>query len=166
MAEYIITIRNEGGGSPSSTAPTSTSERSAAPTQSAPASQDSGGKAALRVVASFDIAKRLAFRAIDFRVNTVQLRTGSAAQQERYQYLNGVAQNAFGMIESIAVGYAIGNLPGAVIGGISSVASMGISYLERSATIDLSRQVENETIRRNDLRAGATAGRNAMTNRW
>lgn len=109
--------------------------------------------------AAYQKAKNVAVSFINAEVSRVQLRTGSNELQLRANIINSTVQKTAGFIESVAIGAGTGGWVGAVVGAVTSVASMGIDYMQKTQTLSLEKNLENETIRQNLIRAGAGGSR-------
>lgn len=70
-----------------------------------------------------------------------------------------VASEAIGFGESVLTGYAIGNVPGAIIGGVMSLGHTLLSISQKAQTINEQRSLENRSIQLNYIRAGALGSR-------
>lgn len=155
MAQYEIVIRNQS--SNEITSPIS-GEASLAPTLEQPAGDIGGniggsrGKAA--AVISYATVKSFAQQILQHRVNSVELRTGSAELQQKISFAYQIGNQAFSLVESIAIGAAVGNLPGAVIGAITGITRQAINYAQNYYTIQWQGEVESIQNDLKDRRAG------------
>ena len=77
------------------------------------------------------------------KISTVALRTGAQELEDRLSGAYQVGKQAFGFVESVAVGALVGNLPGAIIGGAMSLALTAVEYSNRQQKIDLQHSVED-----------------------
>lgn len=156
MAQYSITINNGGGSSVGKRSSPAISNNAAPQgTAASGAESDTSGKKLVRKsIAALDIAKRAVFTAANFRANTVELRHGNQALQERMQFYTGMAERGVNLFESIAVGAALGGGFGAVAGAVISVAQSAITYAQSASRIELERTVESGSIRLANIRAG------------
>jgi hypothetical protein len=103
MATYEIIIRNgAGGGQKPVSAPNAqdTGRRSS----ESGANENGGSDASSIGKSAYGIAKRAVTMGVNHMVNTVNLRTGHAELQQRYQMINDIASRTFGIVESIAAG--------------------------------------------------------------
>lgn len=87
-------------------------------------------------------------------VGTIELRTGAAELQQKIEFGLNMAKTAGGLVTSALTGYAIGNLPGALIGVLISGVTTAINYANRRDTIRLEQNLENITLRGMNVRAG------------
>lgn len=106
------------------------------------------------LVAYGNFVKPFAKQAFQHQVDIVELRTGSAELQQRVSFGYQMVSSALGIAESIAVGAAIGNLPGAIIGAFTGIASWGMGIANRQDTINLQRINEDASLRLMNVRAG------------
>ena len=75
------------------------------------------------------------------------------------QFMYNIGNSALGILESIALGAAVGGgAPGALVGALVGIAGQAISYAQAQNVIDLNRTLESMTITQNNVRAG-TANR-------
>ena len=77
-------------------------------------------------MATYGIAKRIAFTAADAEENRVQLRTGSTQLQEKANWYSSIAKRGFTLIESIATGAMLGGGAGAIVGAGVNIAMQAI----------------------------------------
>lgn len=153
MATYEFIIKNEsGGGSSSPTAPDGTPKK--------PKGTKSEGVDPRKVaMASYGIAKQVGMSLWTHEVNMVELRTGNAEYQQRLQFQKDVISRGFNIVESIALGFAVGHGVGAIIGAATSIGMMGIQLAQNIDRIETSKSVENISIGLADVRAGAMENR-------
>lgn len=95
---------------------------------------------------------------IEYSISTVGLRTGNMERQQRMQSAYNIGSQIFGIAESIAIGAMMGGVAGAVVGGVMSVATTAISYAQQQNTINIKRNLENQTINMLNVRSGAING--------
>ena len=103
--------------------------------------------------------KALVRSQIGHEISTIELRTGQSELQQRYQFANQIAESVFDVGESIAVGASVGGGWGAVIGAVIGIGSKLVGLAHKQDTYNLNTQIEMETLRRNNLRAGAMGSR-------
>ena len=92
--------------------------------------------------------------AIHQQVSTIELRTGASELQQRIEFGLGVAKQAGGLVTSVLAGFAVGNLPGAIIGGLISGITTVINYANKVRTLRLEENLESITLRGLNTRAG------------
>ena len=110
-------------------------------------------------VAIYKTAKGFAQQLITHQVSTIELRTGASEYQQKMQFMYNIGNSALGILESIALGAAVGGgAPGALVGALVGIAGQAISYAQAQNVIDLNRTLESMTITQNNVRAG-TANR-------
>lgn len=89
----------------------------------------------------------------------VQLRTGARDLQEKYNFAWQIASGVFDMGESVAMGYAIGNVPGAIVGATIGVVHKAINYAYAQSRLSTQETLQNQSIRQNMERAGSRGSR-------
>lgn len=114
-----------------------------------------GAKAFAKGMVAYGTVKSFATQIINHEVSLVELRTGSNELQIRANFINERVQNAVGVLETAVTGALVGGGVGAIVGLALGTAHKLISYGQRQQTLDLQRSLENETIQRNYIRAGA-----------
>ena len=113
---------------------------------------------ALKAMVAYDkFAAPFVESAINYRVSSISLRTGSSELQERVEFGMSAAKSAIGLVSSVVSGYAVGNLPGAIIGGLISVGTTAMNYAQKVKTIRLQGLLENASLRGINARSGGYA---------
>ena len=90
------------------------------------------------------------------RISTISLRTGAEELQEKTSFVYSAIKTGVGLIESVLIGGLVGNLPGAIIGGLMSISTTAISYANKAQTLNLQRRVESMSLRNMEIRAGGS----------
>ena len=121
--------------------------------------KEGGATKALGAVISYRTVKSFATQIVNHHVSTVELRTGSREQQERANFTYQLAQSGMGLLEGAIGGAMVGGLPGFIIGTVLSVAHTAIGYAQRQDTLNMQRDLENQSIGMNYIRAGANGSR-------
>ena len=103
--------------------------------------------------------KALVRSQIGHEISTISLRTGQTELQQRYEFANQIAESVFDVGESIAIGASIGRGWGAVIGAVIGIGSKLVGLTHKQDTYNLNTQLEQETLRRNNTRAGVAGSR-------
>lgn len=103
--------------------------------------------------------KALVRSQIGHEISTISLRTGQTELQQRYEFANQIADSVFDVGESIAIGASVGRGWGAVIGAVIGIGSKLVGLAHKQDTYNLNTQLEQETIRRNNTRAGVAGSR-------
>ena len=103
--------------------------------------------------------KALVRSQIGHEISTISLRTGQTELQQRYEFANQIAESVFDVGESIAIGASVGSGWGAVIGAVIGIGSKLVGLAHKQDTYNLNTQLEQETIRRNNTRAGVAGSR-------
>lgn len=96
---------------------------------------------------------------INHEINMVELRTGRREYARKIQFAHEIAQQGLGIVESIAMGYAVGNVWGAVIGAVGSIGHTAMNYIQRQDEINTQETLENISLQQNRIRAGAGGSR-------
>lgn len=165
--EYIITIRTEatqeaaekGGKKAPSSATTKEGGKVSKNEKSA------GQKLTQGVIrsAAFNYAKRAIGMVSEAQIGTIQLRTGQVQYQEQQQALYGYVQQGLSIAESVAMGYAVGNVYGAVISGVASIVSKVANIGIESSRLGMQKTIESIGRDQAMIRAGASGGRTGKT---
>lgn len=103
--------------------------------------------------------KALVRSQIGHEISTISLRTGQTELQQRYEFANRIAESVFDVGESIAIGASIGRGWGAVIGAVIGIGSKLVGLTHKQDTYNLNTQLEQETLWRNNIRAGVAGSR-------
>ena len=155
MAQYEIVLRNQSG-SGRKKSPISNSQINARVKELKAQyglDQPEENQAAKGII-SYAMAKPFVKQILQYQVSTVELRTGSAELQEKISFAYQVGSQTVSVIESIAIGAMVGNLPGAVIGAGLSIGSTLLGYAQRANTIRLQAELESVQISKLNVRAG------------
>lgn len=150
---YEIIIKNAGGGGTESPISAGADIGDKTPKSS------NNNLGALKKVVSYGFAKSLIVKAVNHEVSLVELRTGSNELQQRADLYNGIRQQAFGIVEMAVLGGGIGGIGGAVVGATVGLLNTVIGIAQRQDTINLQRNVENISLQRQYVRAGARGSR-------
>lgn len=154
MATYEIIIKNETGQAESPIANDQNENTSD--------SEKDTEKKAKKVITGamlYRTGKALVRSQIGHEISTISLRTGQTELQQRYEFANRIAESVFDVGESIAIGASVGGGWGAVIGAVIGIGSKLVGLAHKQDTYNLNQQLEQETLRRNNLRAGAMGSR-------
>lgn len=154
MATYEIIIKNE----------TSQAESPIANDQNdnTSDSEKDTEKKAKKVITGallYRTGKALVRSQIGHEISTISLRTGQTELQQRYEFANQIAESVFDVGESIAIGASVGSGWGAVIGAVIGIGSKLVGLAHKQDTYNLNTQLEQETLRRNNTRAGVAGSR-------
>lgn len=154
MATYEIIIKNETGQAESPIANDQNENTSD--------SEKDTEKKAKKVITGamlYRTGKALVRSQIGHEISTISLRTGQTELQQRYEFANRIAESVFDVGESIAVGAAVGSGWGAVIGAVIGIGSKLVGLVHKQDTYNLNQQLEQETLWRNNIRAGVAGSR-------
>lgn len=160
--EYIITIRTEATSETQSSKaapPSATTQNGSKITQSSSKSAGQNLTKGIIRSAAYGYAKKALGVAAEATVGTIQLRTGQKQYQERQQAIYSYVQSGIGIAESMAMGFAVGNLPGAVISGVASSLFKVVNIGIESRQLGLSKTVDDIGKEQAAIRAGAGGGR-------
>lgn len=110
---------------------------------------------ALKALVAIDkFAAPFVEQAIQYQVGTINLRTGAAELQQRVEFGLSLAKSAAGIGTGLLAGYAVGNVPGAIIGTLISGVTTVMNYANRAKTIRTEADLESITLRGLNNRAG------------
>lgn len=100
---------------------------------------------------------------INYKANTVELRTGAKDLQQKVDFTMGIAEKGLSVIGAAVGGFFVGGAAGAAGAAAVTLLSQIIgtvqSISQAQRTIDLKQAIEDETIRMNALRAGTRGSR-------
>lgn len=158
--EYIIRIKADGssgsGKSPVTDPSGSTATDEGSGEKSYWAKSAESAKTAAQKIVSVGTAAAVADKLISYEISSVSLRTGATEYEQKLSY-------AYSTIKSTALplvmGAVTGGLPGALIGGLFSLAMQGISWAQNAQTINYNKQLENISMGMASMRAGVTGSR-------
>lgn len=154
--EYVILIKNETGSSGKST----TAKTPKSQDKQEPNSSKELKKGVLKGISYVKIAENFADKIVQYNFSTISLRTGQTHYQQKLQFRKDVIKStADTLIYSVLAGALTGNIAVAGFGILAGAASSMIDIVQKQNTIDIKRQVENQTINRNNIRAGASGSR-------
>lgn len=154
MATYEIIIKNETGQAESPIANDQNDNTSD--------SEKDTEKKAKKVITGamlYRTGKALVRSQIGHEISTISLRTGQTELQQRYEFANQIAESVFDVGESIAIGASVGRGWGAVIGAVIGIGSKLVGLAHKQDTYNLNQQLEQETLQRNNIRAGVAGSR-------
>lgn len=158
MTEYKIIIENNTGKSGESKAVAG--NESTDLVNNPKNSEGLGGKDVLKAgLVAYGKAKPWIKKVASHEISMVELRTGSREAQMKSEFIYDIACAGVDVVESGLMGFAIGNVPGAIVSIGLSVASKGISIAQNVDRLNSQRNLENESIQRNYIRAGARGSR-------
>ena len=155
--EYTIVIKREGGSSDKNPVAGSNTEQDSGKSGGILSKQ--GAKNFAKGMVAYRTVKSFATQMINHEVSMVELRTGSNELQQRANFINEMHQKGVGILETTVTGALVGGLPGALVGLTLSTAHTLIGYSQNQQRLNEERAIENETIRRNIVRAGASNSR-------
>ena len=110
---------------------------------------------------AYNLAKPWINQVVSHEISLVELRTGSREAQQKTQFAYDVASKVGGLFTSVLSGYAVGNVPGAIVAGLVNIGHTVVSYAQKEETINLQRSLESRTLQMNYVRAGAGGSRRA-----
>ena len=156
--EYVIHIRTNAkrGNTPVTNPATDTSTDEGGETKGYWAKSAESAKSAAQKIVSGATAIAVADKLISYEVNSVSLRTGATEYERKLQFGYSTFKQT---VLPLAIGAATGGLPGAVIGGLFSLAMQGISWTQNAQTIRYNQNLEDISIGMANIRAGVTGSR-------
>lgn len=119
-----------------------------------------GAKAFATGMVAYRTVKSFATQIINHEVSLVELRTGSRELQQRTSFYNEIAQKGVGILEKTMMGAFVGGGVGAFIGLMLGTTHEIIGYAQNQQRIDTERNLENQSLQRQYIRAGARGSRN------
>lgn len=140
-----------------SAANTSTGQDSREPSTTA---KDMIGMA--KTVVAYTGAKRIAESYISYNINTVSLRTGATEYEQKLQFAYNEGSRAAGSIASIAMGAAVGGLPGATIAAVGvglSYIMKAIGWAQNAEKIQMQKDLEDVSLQMQRARMGISGSR-------
>ena len=158
--EYIIRIKADGSSGSGNSPVTDPSGSNATDEGSSEKSywtkSAESAKTAAQKIVSVGTAAAVADKLISYEISSVSLRTGATEYEQKLSY-------AYSTIKSTALplvmGAVTGGLPGALIGGLFSLAMQGITWAQNAQTISYNKQLENISMGMASMRAGVTGSR-------
>lgn len=93
------------------------------------------------------------------QLNVASIRDGSTELAQRRQFGYQIATQTIGVVESMAAGFAVGNVAGAAIGLAVGLGHTLMSYANNQQIINERRNLENRSLQMNYIRAGARGSR-------
>lgn len=117
----------------------------------------------LKKYASFSYAESVVDRVLSAKIDTVELRTGHQELQQQMQFVYGVAKKGVGVIKGAIAGGSVGGAVGALVGAVVGVADTMINMGIKSNQINMRKEIENQELYFNRIRAGAGQDRTGKT---
>lgn len=111
---------------------------------------------AAKGLVSFSQVKPFINQVIQYQINTVELRTGASERQQQLSFAYQTAGSMVGIIQTAVAGFAVGNVPGAIIGALLGIAHKVVTIGLNQNTINLQRQQENISLGLMNMRAGGS----------
>lgn len=155
--EYVIRIVNDAGNGKRKTV-AGDDDNTGETARSTNQTQSGQGAVAAGLVA-WRTVKPWINQALTHELNVVNIRDGSTELAQRRQFGYQIATQSVGIIESMAAGYAVGNVAGAAIGLAVGVGHTLLSYANNQQIINERRNLENRSLQMNYIRAGARGSR-------
>lgn len=93
------------------------------------------------------------------QLNVASIRDGSTELAQRRHFGYQIATQTIGVVESMAAGFAVGNVAGAAIGLAVGLGHTLMSYANNQQIINERRNLENRSLQMNYIRAGARGSR-------
>lgn len=117
----------------------------------------------LKKYASLSYAESVVDRFLSTKIDTIELRTGHQELQQQMQFAYGVAKKGVGIIKGAKIGGSVAGGVGAAIGAVVAVADTMINMGTKASQIDMRREIENQELHFNRIRAGAGQDRTGKT---
>lgn len=92
-------------------------------------------------------------------INMVELRTGRREYAQKTQLTYKIVGDVVGLGESILAGFAVGNIPGAIVGALLNVGHTAINIAQKQDRINTEKSLENISLEQNYIRAGVNGSR-------
>ena len=108
---------------------------------------------------SWGKAKPFINQVVSHEINMVELRTGRREYAQQAQFMYQTISKVASIGESVATGFAVGNVTGAVIGLAVGVTHTLIGYSQKQQTINTENTLEGISLAQNRIRAGASGSR-------
>ena len=116
-------------------------------------SEKATAQKALSAVFAYKNIKSVVTTVADYRVSTVQLRTGSSLAQQKASYWYNTAQKGLSFVESVATGAAVGGIPGAIIGAALSAVAGVVNIVQKEMRLSTQEELEQNS---RDIKAQRT----------
>ena len=159
MATYEFIFKNETSDGEEASLPVAGTPTNSDNVQQKQASISKGRQVVGAGLVAWNKAKPWIARVVSHELNQVELRTGRSEWAQKLQFNYSLVNKGLGLIESVGMGYAVGNIPGAVIGAMTSIAGTVVEYIQKQDNINLEKSLENITLQQNRIRAGVGGGR-------
>lgn len=160
MATYEFIIKNQTSKRNGRSAVAGNSKKSSAPKQTKEDKQflsEEQTKAA-SMIAIAAVGARFVVNEATYYVSTVGLRTGDTILQQKADYAWQVGSFALKTGAMLGVGLATSN-PLLIIAGVGTIVNRAQEINQKQRTIDTQANIEQESIYRNNLRAGTKGSR-------
>lgn len=83
---------------------------------------------------------------INNRIGTIQLRTGSKQLQQRYEYAYNTITQVGSLVSNTLTGFAVGNVPGAVIGLSLSLGNLLVDSFFKVYNYELEHELSSTSL--------------------
>lgn len=103
-------------------------------------------------------ALKMADTVTSHNINTVSVKTGNTILQEKLNFNYSVAKSAASLLGGFILSAATGNAVGMAL-TVGSLAMKGVQIAQNAHTLSLERELENESIRLANIRAGSGGDR-------
>lgn len=128
--------------------------------QSVPSGEKSNAsaKAVVKSLVSYTAyVKPFIEASINQHIQTIALRTGATEHQQRVQFAYDVGKQAVGIVASIGIGFAVGNVAGALTGAVMSITTTAMNYANKARTLQYEQNLEDISLRGMLVRSGGYA---------
>lgn len=159
MAQYEIILRNETTEDEGTPVAEPTPNNESNQPKKNPKVKTKGQEMVTAGLVAWNTVKPWISQTVSHQINTVELRTGKKEYAERTQMTYSIVNDVLGIGESALAGYAVGNIPGAVIGAITGLGHTILGYAQKQETINIQNSLENIVLQQNRIRAGVGGSR-------
>lgn len=115
-----------------------------------------------KTVVAYTGAKRIAESYISHNINTVSLRTGATEYEQKLQFAYSEGSQAVGSVAAIAMGAAVGGLPGAAIAAVGvglNYIMKAIGWAQNAEKIQMQKDLEDVSLQMQRARMGISGSR-------
>ncbi len=153
--KIIIKNGNAGSGKKSPVANNNDSAKGKDNTNTETGGSHAAAKEAVGTYFAFKrVVSPIVTQAVEYGISTVSIRTGRREEQQRQQFVYDTARRIYGLGESVAIGAAVGGLPGALVSVALTLANSALSIAYAQKRINLAENLDNVTLGMLNVRAG------------
>lgn len=153
--EIIIKNGDDGSGKKSPVANNNDSAKGKNNTNAETGGSRAAAKEAVGTYFAFKrVVSPIVTQSVEYGISTVSMRTGRREEQQRQQFAYDTARRIYGLSESVAIGAAVGGLPGALVSVALTLANSALSIAYAQKRINLAENLDNVTLGMLNVRAG------------